>query len=79
MLKPETCPVLALAVLFFCDDARNPTSVSLYSGSNCKERFSNIMSTVVNHLTPEELLLLDCEKSDISPYSARKGATTYAS
>ena len=70
--------MLALAVLVFCNDARNPLSVTLFPGTNSKDRFANILSVIVQQLSDEDLVVLGCTRKDIAPYSARKGSATYA-
>lgn len=64
--------------MVFCSDARDPESVALFSGTNSKDRFSDILSTIVSQLTEAELVMLGCERTDIAPYSARKGSATFA-
>lgn len=64
--------------MIFCSDARDPRAVALFAGTNSKDRFSHILSVVVANLSEEELITLGCERKDIAPYSARKGAATFA-
>lgn len=77
--EPTSCAVLSLAVLIMCSDGRDPESVALFSGTNSKDRFSHILSVIVFNMSDDELAILGCERSDIAPYSSRKGAATYAS
>lgn len=76
--EPSANSILALAVMVFCRGGRDSRRTTLFSGSNEKDRFANILSSVVASLSDEELLLLGCERKDIAPYSGRKGAATFA-
>jgi hypothetical protein len=78
-LKPAACPILAIAILIFCSGSRDIGSVCLFTGTNPKGRFSDILRQITdNNVTEDELREMGCHRHDISPYSARKGSRTYA-
>lgn len=79
-LRPEVCPILALAVLIFCKssrgDAANP---SLFEGKMQDSRFSAMLRQILAHLTTDELANVGSIQSDVGTHSSRKGAASYVS
>lgn len=65
----------------FCRSLVREEEILLYPTTrdkNSQNRFSSILGRVMEEASSEDLLILGCERSDIAPYSCRKGAATYA-
>jgi hypothetical protein len=75
---PEVCPVLAMAVLIFAGPPRTTAGrQQLFLGSNSKDRFAKQLNQVIRGLTEAQLQTLAQDRSDIGPYSLRKGSASY--
>ena len=81
-LRPEICPVLALAVLIICRHrlcaAASNANQRLYT-EDSMQRFGQILTNLLNDysLIPEDVNLGAGRRSDLGTHSNRKGAATY--
>ncbi len=76
-VRPEVCPVLALAVYVFCKQERTSTTVGskLFEGADQKGRFSDVLQDILE-LIPAHVDL-GCSKDEVGTHSTRKGSATY--
>ena len=76
--EPWICPILSLAVLIFTSGYRAADErTQLFTGTNSKNRFGNILREVMDDLSDEEKIKLGCAPEDLGTHSARKGAPSY--
>jgi hypothetical protein len=67
-LSPQSCAVLALAVLFFSIDYEKDKSPMLFSGNDQENRFSANLRTVLDNLGIEEKPQMGCNIDDIGTH-----------
>jgi hypothetical protein len=77
-LYPEICPVLAIAVLFFCTSFRN--TPQLFEGNLQNKRYCKILARALASLNAMEKSQLGSSGTaeSIGTHSNRKGAASYA-
>ncbi len=76
---PHICPVLALAVLIFTSGNRpeDGSRQRLFSGTNSKGRFGDILREMLKNLSEDEMVTLGCHPAQIGTHSTRKGCSTF--
>lgn len=76
--NPAICPILAIGVLIFSFPDRPPGKQQLFTGTNTKDRFGELLSRTLLTLDPSERQILGCRIEEIGTHSLRKGSSTYA-
>jgi hypothetical protein len=75
---PAICAILALAVLLFsCSNRDDAGRQQLFSGTDSKGIFANILHETVFGLDVQQITRLGCQPPDIATHSNRKGSATY--
>ena len=74
-LKPAICPVLSLAVFYFC---RQRPLLSLFREKHSEDRFGSCLRTLLERLPQPLLDLLGVGVEEIGTHSGRKGASTFS-
>lgn len=71
-LKPEVCPILAMALLVFSKEFTK--DLRLFQGESQDHRFGDTLGNLLKSLSPDELLTIGSNPKDLGTHSIRKGA-----